>query len=125
MVGIRLALGKLDDTGFEGDYAGTVPASNSLCKPELSGSVVYSSMRGKTVLLFAFAISATFAHAQKVKPAEVKGVYLRQSYNYGVGGAMITVFSPYLLLNDGTFWKKMDVPPMELDVQKSRSAEPR
>ncbi len=71
------------------------------------------------------ALSVVSANAQRLKQSEVKGIYLRQATSFGAGGMMITTFQPYLLLNDGTFWKKMDVPPMELDVQQSRRNDPK
>lgn len=56
--------------------------------------------------------------------AQIEGVFLRQTYGYGLGGMTTVEYRPYLLLKDGTYWKKFDVSPDDLNVVKSRQSDP-
>ena len=61
---------------------------------------------------------------QGLKPSQIKGVVLHQEYGYGVGGMMLIKYNPYLLLQDGTIYSHPEVCAYDLDVVKSREAEP-
>jgi hypothetical protein len=59
-----------------------------------------------------------------IKPSQIEGVYMVQSYQMGVGGYMYLTYEPVLFLKDGTYCENMSVPPADLDVAASRKGEP-
>ena len=63
------------------------------------------------------------APGQGLKPSEIKGIVLHSEYTMGVGGMMIIVYRPYLLLTDGRLYAHPDVPPYDLDVARSLQVE--
>jgi hypothetical protein len=60
-----------------------------------------------------------------LKATEIKGVIINLEYSYGVGGAVISEYAPYLLLNDGSIYSNPVVSPYEFDVAISRQREPK
>jgi hypothetical protein len=67
----------------------------------------------------------TLTQAQRLKESEIQGIYLRLKYGYGgVGGGVTIKYKPYLLLKDGSVYKKLDSSPTELDVARSKQTEP-
>jgi hypothetical protein len=66
------------------------------------------------------------ANDKDLSGSKIEGVYLRLTYNLtGVGGALSMSYTPYLLLKDGTIYKRLTAPPADLDVSESRQAEPK
>jgi len=65
------------------------------------------------------------APGQGLKPADIKGFVIHQETGIGVGGMVILVQRPYLLLKDGTCYKHCEVSPYDLDVARSRQTEPK
>jgi hypothetical protein len=60
-----------------------------------------------------------------VADSEIEAVYLLLDYEYGLGGAVYPVSTPYLLLKNGKIYRDLTVPPRDLDVTKSQSVEPK
>ena len=60
-----------------------------------------------------------------LKATEIKGVVINLEYSYGVGGAVISEYTPYLLLNDGSLYSNPVVSPYEFDVALSKQREPK
>lgn len=60
-----------------------------------------------------------------LKPTEIKGIVVNLEHSYGVGGAVISEYVPYLLLNDGTIYSNPVVSPYELNVALSKQREPK
>ncbi|THU41356.1 hypothetical protein FAM09_04405 [Niastella caeni] len=60
-----------------------------------------------------------------LKATEIKGVVINLEYSYGVGGAVISEYMPYLLLNDGSLYSNPVVSPYEFDVALSKQREPK
>jgi hypothetical protein len=60
-----------------------------------------------------------------LKATEIKGVVINLEYSYGVGGAVISEYAPYLLLNDGSIYSNPVVSPYEFDVVISKQREPK
>ena len=59
-----------------------------------------------------------------LKPSQIKGIVLHSESGIGVGGMMIIIYRPYLLLNDGKLYAHPDVSPYDLNVARSQQAEP-
>jgi hypothetical protein len=58
--------------------------------------------------------------------SQIEGIYLHLSYNLtGIGGTVQLSYPSYLLLKDGTIYRGLKTPPMDLDIAKSREAEPK
>jgi hypothetical protein len=55
----------------------------------------------------------------------IDGIYLYLRYGLGYGGAVQITYEPYLLLKDGTIYRNLQAPPQDLDIGKSRQAEPK
>jgi hypothetical protein len=60
-----------------------------------------------------------------LRATEIKGVVINLEYSYGVGGAVISEYAPYLLLNDGSLYSNPVVSPYEFDVALSKQREPK
>ncbi|OQP50995.1 hypothetical protein A4H97_04010 [Niastella yeongjuensis] len=60
-----------------------------------------------------------------LKATEIKGIVLNLEYSYGVGGAVMSEYTPYLLLNDGSLYSNPVVSPYEFDVAVSKQREPK
>ncbi|MBO9200357.1 MULTISPECIES: hypothetical protein [Niastella] len=60
-----------------------------------------------------------------LKATEIKGIILNLEYSYGVGGAVMSEYTPYLLLNDGSLYSNPVVSPYEFDVALSKQREPK
>ena len=60
-----------------------------------------------------------------LKPTEIKGIVINLEYSYGVGGAVMSEYTPYLLLNDGSIYSNPVVSPYEFDVALSKQKEPK
>jgi hypothetical protein len=60
-----------------------------------------------------------------LKATEIKGIVLNLEYSYGVGGAVMSEYTPYLLLNDGSLYNNPVVSPYEFDVALSKQREPK
>jgi hypothetical protein len=60
-----------------------------------------------------------------LKPTEIKGIVINLEYGYGVGGAVVSEYTPYLLLNDGSLYSNPVVSPYEFDVALSKQKEPK
>jgi hypothetical protein len=60
-----------------------------------------------------------------LKPTEIKGIVINLEYTYGIGGAVISEYTPYLLLNDGSLYSNPVVSPYEFDVAVSKQKEPK
>ena len=65
------------------------------------------------------------APGQGLKPTDIRGIVIHSETGIGVGGMVIIVWRPYLLLKDGTCYKHCEVSPYDLDVTRSRQAEPK
>jgi hypothetical protein len=65
------------------------------------------------------------APGQGLKPADIRGIIIHQETGIGVGGMVIIVWRPYLLLKDGTMYSHCSVSPYDLDVARSRQLEPK
>lgn len=65
------------------------------------------------------------APGQGLKPADIRGFIIHQETGIGVGGMVIIVWRPYLLLKDGTMYSHCSVSPYDLDVPRSRQTEPK
>jgi len=59
-----------------------------------------------------------------LKATEIKGIVINLEYSYGVGGAVVSEYTPYLLLNDGSLYSNPVVSPYEFDVALSKQKEP-
>ena len=59
-----------------------------------------------------------------LKESAIRGVVMKTSYGYGVGGMMIVEYRPYLLLKDGSIYKYLSYAPYDFSVDKSKSLEP-
>jgi hypothetical protein len=60
-----------------------------------------------------------------LKATEIKGIVINLEYSYGVGGAVISEYTPYLLLNDGSLYSNPVVSPYDFDVALSKQREPK
>jgi hypothetical protein len=60
-----------------------------------------------------------------LKATEIKGIIINLEHSYGVGGAVISEYMPYLLLNDGTIYSNPVVSPYEFNVSLSKQREPK
>jgi len=60
-----------------------------------------------------------------LKPTEIKGIVINLEYSYGVGGAVVSEYTPYLLLNDGSLYSNPVVSPYEFDAALSKQREPK
>ena len=79
---------------------------------------------GSILCFIATIVTTPFtSFAQRLKPADIKGVVIHMEYGYGVGGMITTEYRPYLLLNDGTIYKQIKESPYDLDVTTSRQSE--
>lgn len=58
-----------------------------------------------------------------LKPDAIRGLVIHSESRIGVGGMMIIVYEPYLVLKDGTIYSYPDVSPYDLDVAQSRQVE--
>jgi hypothetical protein len=66
------------------------------------------------------------ANEKDLNMSKIEGLYMRLTYNLtGIGGSLSMTYTPYLLLKDGTIYKRLTAPPADLDVEKSRQEEPR
>src|SRR5262249_20871277 len=65
------------------------------------------------------------APGEGLKSSDIRGIVIHQETSIGVGGMVIIVWRPYLLLRDGTCYKHCEVSPYDLDVVRSRQAEPK
>jgi hypothetical protein len=66
------------------------------------------------------------ANDRDLSRGEIEGIYMHLTYNLtGIGGTVSMSYTPYLLLKDGTIYRKLTAPPADLDVAKSRQAEPK
>jgi hypothetical protein len=65
------------------------------------------------------------APGQGLKPSDIRGIVIHQETGIGVGGMVIIVWRPYLLLKDGTCYKHCEVSPYDLDIAGSRQVEPK
>lgn len=63
----------------------------------------------------------TLTQAQKLKESDIQGIYLHLEYGYG--GGITIEYNPYLLLKDGSVYKKLDAAPTDLDVARSKQTE--
>lgn len=57
--------------------------------------------------------------------SRVAGVYFRSTTGFGVGGMMIMDFEPLVLFNDGAYYEIDDAPLEDVDLARSKTAEPR
>lgn len=65
------------------------------------------------------------ANGNGLSESQIEGIYLHISYNLtGIGGSVQLSYPPYLLLKDGTIHRRLKTSPADLDVAKSREAEP-
>jgi hypothetical protein len=66
------------------------------------------------------------ANGKGLNESQIEGIYLHLSYNLtGIGGTVQLSYPSYLLLKDGTIHRNLKTPPTDLDVAKSREAEPK
>ncbi len=61
----------------------------------------------------------------RLSASKIVGVYLVENWDIGVGGAMILVYDPVLLLRDGSAFDSLEIPPTDFDVAASKRAQPR
>ena len=59
-----------------------------------------------------------------IAAAEIKGVLLHSETRLGVGGMLIFVYFPYLLLKNGAMYEHLAVSPADINEAKSRQSEP-
>jgi hypothetical protein len=56
--------------------------------------------------------------------ADIRGIVLHSESNYGVGGMLIFIYKPYILLNNGSLYEHPEISPYDLNVAQSRQSEP-
>jgi hypothetical protein len=59
-----------------------------------------------------------------ITAAEIKGVLLHSETRLGVGGMLIFVYFPYLLLKNGSLYEHLTVSPADINEAQSRQSEP-
>lgn len=59
-----------------------------------------------------------------LSPADIRGLVIHSESSIGVGGMMIIVYKPYILLKNGTMYEHPEISPYDLDVAQSRQSEP-
>jgi hypothetical protein len=115
--------GKLakQEGAFESTGLSEVAKSNALPQP-VAPTVIEKAPVPRTVTA-----SADNANGpvKGLKATEIKGIVLNLEYSYGVGGAVTSEYTPYLLLNDGSLYSNPIVSPYELDVALSKQREPK
>jgi hypothetical protein len=60
-----------------------------------------------------------------LKATDIKGIVINLEYSYGPGGAVMSEYTPYLLLNDGSLYSNPVISPYEFDVALSKQKEPK
>ncbi|WP_207511915.1 hypothetical protein [Longitalea luteola] len=60
-----------------------------------------------------------------LKATDIKGIVINLEYSYGVGGSVISEYTPYLLLNDGSIYSNPVASPYEFNVAVSKQREPK
>lgn len=58
-----------------------------------------------------------------LKPTDIKGIVINLEHGYGVGGAVVSEYRPYLLLTDGSIYSNPVMSPYEFDAQLSKQKE--
>lgn len=56
--------------------------------------------------------------------ADIRGIVLHSESSYGVGGLLIFIYKPYILLNNGSVYEHPEISPYDLNVTRSRQSEP-
>lgn len=59
-----------------------------------------------------------------ITAAEIKGLVLHRETRLGVGGMVIFVYFPYLILKNGTMYQHLDVIPADINEAESKQNEP-
>jgi hypothetical protein len=62
--------------------------------------------------------------AARTNNSKIEGIYFVTTYGVGIGGGIIPNFRPYLLFKDGSIYKKLNIAPEYLDIQKSKQEQP-
>ncbi|MEO3405443.1 hypothetical protein AAFN85_16150 [Mucilaginibacter sp. CAU 1740] len=68
--------------------------------------------------------SPTTAPGKGIPKSDIAGLALHSETGIGVGGMVLIVWRPYLLLKDGTMYQNPDISPYDLNVAKSKQQEP-
>ncbi|SEM83017.1 hypothetical protein SAMN05192574_101942 [Mucilaginibacter gossypiicola] len=68
--------------------------------------------------------SPTTAPGKGLSAGDIAGMALHSETGIGVGGMVLIVWRPYLLLKNGMMYQNPDVSPYDLDVAKSKEQEP-
>ncbi len=122
MKSAAMHFGKLakQEGAFENSTQTEIAKSNALPQP-LVPPVVEKAPTPRNVIANADNASRP---ARGLKATEIKGIVLNLEYSYGVNGAVMSEYTPYLLLNDGSLYSNPVVSPYEFDVATSKQREP-
>lgn len=122
MKSAAMHFGKLAKTegAFETSNLSDVVKSNNL--PQPPASVLAEKVATTPAPTPVTQTVTTIAHG--LKATEIKGIVMNLEYSYGVGGAIMSGYTPYLLLNDGSLYSNPVVSPYEFDVALSKQKEP-
>jgi len=64
------------------------------------------------------------ASGKGLSSADIRGIVLHSESSYGVGGMLIFIYKPYILLNNGSLYEHPEISPNDLNVTQSRQSEP-
>jgi len=64
------------------------------------------------------------ASGKGLSSADIRGIVLHSESSYGVGGMLIFIYKPYILLNNGSLYEHPEISPNDLNVAQSRQLEP-
>ena len=64
------------------------------------------------------------ASGKGLSSADIRGIVLHSESSYGVGGMLIFIYKPYILLSNGSLYEHPDISPNDLNVTQSRQSEP-
>lgn len=123
MKSAAMHFGKLakQEGAFESTGLSDVAKSNALPQPVVP-TVIEKTPAPRNVTASADNVN----HPVKgLKATEIKGIVINLEYSYGVGGAVMSEYTPYLLLNDGSLYSHPIVSPYEFDVALSKQREPK
>ena len=90
----------------------TVPIQNG------PNTVVATSPQQQT------SVSEPIPSGKGLSSADIRGIVLHSESSYGVGGLLIFIYKPYILLNNGSVYEHPEISPYDLNVTQSRQSEP-
>ncbi|MFL5745413.1 MAG: hypothetical protein ACJ751_12155 [Niastella sp.] len=123
MKSAAMHFGKLakQEGAFEGSGQTEVAKTNALPQP-VAPTVMDKTPVPRNVIANA---DNTSRSVRGLKATEIKGIVLNLEYSYGVGGAVTSEYTPYLLLNDGSLYNNPVVSPYEFDIALSKQRDPK